>query len=34
MVIRIRKNQSGKFMVTKLYFRAREVVLILPQQDS
>lgn len=34
MVIRIRKIQSGKFMITKLYFHAREIVLILPQQNS
>lgn len=34
MVIRIRKNENKKFVVTKLYFRAQEVVLILPQQNS
>ena len=34
MIIRIRKIQAGKLMITKLYFRAREVVVILPQQNS
>ena len=31
MVIRIRKIENAKLTVTKLYFRAREVVLILTQ---
>lgn len=34
MVIRIRKIESGNLMVTKLYFKKREIALILPQQNN
>lgn len=34
MVIRIRKIDNGTLTITKIYFRKREVILILPQQSS
>lgn len=34
MIIRLRKNQAAKLIVTKIYFRGREIVLILPEQND
>ena len=34
MIIRLRKKQAAKLIVTHFYFRGQEIVLILPDNNN